>query len=250
MPIIKASNSAPLLKEAIVLDLGDLSRQAQALQESAQARARQLVSEAQNEAQRMVKSAQGQGFAQGRDEGHAQGLEEGRREGHAQALRQTAAELESLRTSLSAMLAQLEKQRQDWERDARMAVLQVALKLGEKVVQRIVEVDPAVAADALADALAQVMTPMDITVRVCPQDHAALAEALPRLQADFPRLRNLRLVEDAALGRGGVTVSYGQGVIDATVETKLRRVAELLLPAPAAPGAGTTPPGGPADAKD
>ncbi len=230
MPIIKASNSSPLIKDAIVLDMGDLARQARRMKESAQAQATAIVEQAKAQAQTLVSQGHEQGFAKGQAEGFAKGLEEGRAAGRSESLAQAQNDLKKLQESIGAAMAQVEANQQRLMLDAQQAVLELALKMGEKLVHRIVEVDPQVAVDALADALAHVLGPMEVTVRICPEDRTVLEEAMPELKAQFASFKQVHLVDDAAVDRGGCVLTYGQGRLDATVETKLRRVVELILP--------------------
>ena len=100
MAVIKSQNAQTLLKDAVVLDLGDLRRQAAALQQASQAQARRIITQAQEEAARLTSNAHAKGFEQGLreglDKGTQQGLAEGRKQGHAQALEQTSAQLQQI----------------------------------------------------------------------------------------------------------------------------------------------------------
>jgi len=67
-------------------------------------------------------------------------------------------------------------------------------------------------------------------VRINPQDRPVLEGAMPQLVAEFSHLKNIRLVDDPEIGAGGCVLVYGQGQIDSTIDTQLRRVVELMLP--------------------
>lgn len=249
MALVKGQNAAGMLKEAIVLDLGDLGRQAAKLQAAAESRARKTVADAEQEAGRLVAGAHAKGFEKGLAEGLAkgtqQGLEEGRKQGRAEALRQASAELKAMSQAWNAALADWESRRDTLDREARDAILDLALTLAEKLVHRIIQVDRSVVVDQIATALAHVMRDQDLVVRIAPQDRAVVAEALPDLLREFAHLKHLRLVDDPSVGSGGCVVVYGQGRIDATVETQLQRVVEFMLPAddsaPSVPGQSPAP---------
>jgi flagellar biosynthesis/type III secretory pathway protein FliH len=228
--VIKSTHSAPLLKEAVALDLGDLSRQADQVRAQAGQAARAILLQAQEQARALTGHARQEGLLQGLAQGQTQGLEEGRRQGRTEALAQSAAEFEKVQKAWLDAAAQWDQQRQDLERDARQAVLELALRLGEKITHRMAQVDPTVAADQLAHVLRQVLTAQDLTVRIHPSDRPTLEQAMPRLSAQFPRFRHLHLVDDATVSRGGCVVAYGQGSISADLDTQLGRLAELLLP--------------------
>ncbi len=160
MSLIKSQNAAGLLKEAIVLDLGDLGRQAAKLQAAAHARARKTIADAQQEALLLVEGAHAKGLAQGHAEGlaqgTAQGLSEGRAQGRAEALAQAAAQLQQLQKSWLAAGADWESRRDALEREARETALDLALTLAEKLVHRIIEVDRTVVVDQVGNALSHV----------------------------------------------------------------------------------------------
>ncbi len=81
-------------------------------------------------------------------------------------------------------------------------------------------------------------------MRIAGQDRPMLEEAMPQLTAEFAHLKHIHLVDDASVAPGGCIVVYGQGQIDATIDTQLHRVVEFMLPGEpeAAP---TTPPANP-----
>lgn len=234
MAVIKSQNAQTLLKDAIVLDMGDLRRQASALREMAQQKAQRIVTDAQTQAQQLIDSAHSKGYdvghAKGFDEGLAKGIEQGRAKGHAEALAATSEQLKQLQQAWLAAAAAWSAQREEMDRQAREAVLDLSLAMAQKLVHRIVEIDRSVVIEQVAAALACVLRPMDVSIRIHPDDRDAIQEAMPQLMAEFPQLKRVHLVEDANVGRGGCVMQYGQGRVDATVQTQLRRVVELMVP--------------------
>ena len=110
-------------------------------------------------------------------------------------------------------------------------MLQLALRLAEKLVHRVIEVDPSVVVDQLAQALTHVLRPVHVTVSINPADRELLNEAMSQLLAEFTHLRHIELVDDPQVSAGGCIVSYGQGQVDADIDTQLERVINLMLPA-------------------
>ena len=83
MPILKQTQTAGAMKDAVVLDLGDLGRQAARLRMQAEAQAANIITDAEKKAAQLVENASGQGFEQGRAEGLEQGTREGLEQGRA-----------------------------------------------------------------------------------------------------------------------------------------------------------------------
>lgn len=231
MPVVTRTAAASLLKEAIVLDLGDLTRQGEQIVAAAQAKAAQIVAQAQQEARKQAEEIREEALRDAKAQGLEEGLAEGRKKGHAEALAQSRATLEALQERWSQLAAQWEENRATAEREARQGVLELGLALGEKLVQRIIEVDPTVIVDQLGAALEHVLKPLEVTVLIHPGDRPVLEEAMPGMMAQFPHLKGIHLKDEESVGRGGCKLRFGQGAIDATVETQLRRIVELLLPA-------------------
>ena len=65
MAVIKSRQSDPLMHDAVVLDLGDLNRQAAEIIERAEAEASVIVADAREEAARLVGEASGRGHEEG-----------------------------------------------------------------------------------------------------------------------------------------------------------------------------------------
>lgn len=230
MPILKRQQATPALKDAIVLDLGDVAKQAERIRQQARDQADRMVQEAEQRAHELVEGAEAKGREQGYAAGYEQGLAEGRSQGHAEALEQRKAQLEQFEANWSQALSQWDQQRQAQELEARRGVVELALKVAEKLVHRVVEVDETVVADQLAGALSHVLRALDVSVRVHPEDRPVLEEALPKLTSELSHINHIELIDDETLDRGGCAISFGQGEVDASLETQLQRIVRAMLP--------------------
>lgn len=232
MPVLKQNHSTPAMREAIVLDLGDIGAQAARIRAAAEAEASKIIAEAQAQsetlAEKLCHEAEQKGFAQGVEKGDAEGREQGR----AQALADATEQLNQLVTAWSQVAMDWEQQRIEMEREARQAVLDFALSAAEKIVHRVIEVDESVVVDQAAQALSLVLSTQDATVCVHPVDRPILEDALPELLKELSALAHVNLIEDESITPGGCVVQFGQGRIDATVERQLQRLTDLILPAP------------------
>jgi flagellar assembly protein FliH len=244
MAVIKQDRAVAAMKEAVVLDLGDIGRQAARLRMAAEAKAGQIITDAECQAQKLIEGAESQGFEQGQAAGFEQGLVEGRAQGHSEAIAQTTEQLAQLQTAWSDVAGQWDSHRQEMEIEARQAVLDFSLKMSERLLHRVIEVDPTVIVDQLANALSFVLRPLDVVVHIHPADKPILEEAMGQLMAEFSHLQHVHLEADEQVGRGGCVVSYGQGEIDATIDTQLQRVIEMILPEQLMPNVADEAPGG------
>lgn len=232
MAVIKRQHASGLLKEAIVLDLGDIAQQGARIEAAAHAKARQIEQEAQQRADALTKHSSDQGFEQGRAAGLEAGQTEGRQLGRDAAFKEMAEQLAELQRNWSQAAQQWETQRLMLESQAQQNVLELALRLAEKIVHRTVRIDNQVILDQVRAALTHALGDHDVTVRIGPDDRGVFDVALPAFLDEMARFKHISIVEDHAVSRGGCVIDFGLGQIDATLETQLRRAVELLLPEP------------------
>jgi type III secretion system HrpE/YscL family protein len=179
----------------------------------AHAEAQRLVAEARAEAARLVAGAEAAREA-GRREGRARGREEG------------LAEMTELLVRARAVLAAARA-------DAAADLRTLAVRIAEKVLGRALQAAPELAGDLCAAALEAARHQREITLRVHPDDLAAVEAARPRLRHLLLRAPDLALRADPTVGRGGCVVETEVGAIDARLETQLDAIERALADAPA-----------------
>uniref|UniRef100_UPI0033425516 flagellar assembly protein FliH n=1 Tax=Castellaniella defragrans TaxID=75697 RepID=UPI0033425516 len=188
------------------------------------------------------------GFEQGRREGHAEGLarglEEGRRQGFeageregrtlglragrdagAEAVREQARRLQALADACEQSLNTLEA-------EVGQSLIALAVRIAEQVLRRSLQDHPNQVLD-LVDEVLQTRPAPEATVqlRLHPEDLDLLRESI---EQDAGSLRP-HLIAAAHISRGGCILETDQGTIDATLETRWRRVIGALGHPPGKP---------------
>ncbi len=236
MAVIRQSQAHRIVQDAIVLDLGDLTRQGEQVRALAKEQADAILAKAQADRQRLLASGKDEGFAKGHAEGLAKGLEEGRKQGHDAALAERRQALDALLAGWSAAVEAFERDRDRLLQEARADVLRLAVMMGERITRRTVEVDPHVITAQLEAVLALLSQPTRLTISINPDDEALARESLPTLLARLSAAHHVDLRPDPALPRGSCTAStQGGGRIDASIPTQLDRMVAALLPAAEGP---------------
>ncbi len=230
MAIVKGSESRPLLKNAVVLDLGDLQKQAEYMIEQARCKAEAIIERGRKEAERLIAGASEKGWKKGHARGLEEGREEGREKGRKEAFLQYESCIKEMDVSWNHAIEQWERDRGNLLLAAREEVLAFAFAMGEKVVHRTIQHDPAVIQDQLAEALSLLLEPTAATVQIHPQDRGQVEEVLPEILSMLDQCKHIELCDDAFISPGGCTVRARGGSIDARIETQLDRLAETLLP--------------------
>jgi flagellar assembly protein FliH len=155
-------------------------------------------------------AAHAEGFARGHAEGYAAGAAEAR----AQAQR-----LQQLLAHCAKPLAQLDA-------EVEAVLIELALQAARRLVQQEFEIDPARMAGTVREALAALVTmPRELRVHLHPEDTKLLQACLERPA----ELSSWRFVPDASLARGDCRIAGDTGWVDATLEARVRSMAQALL---------------------
>ncbi|QNN21452.1 hypothetical protein HED60_03915 [Planctomycetales bacterium ZRK34] len=230
MALIKSHQAQDLAHDAIVLDLGDLRRQARVLIDRANVEAQRIVDEGKAKAEAMTADADQRGYDAGYARGESEGRTAGEAAGRAEALAAYGQQLQQLQQAWISAAQQWDADRRTMLIEARQSLLTLAIQMAEKIVRRVPEVDPSIVVDQVAEAVAYVARPCDVTVRIHPEDRPLLDDAMPALVRQLGQVEHAALVDDDMIQRGGCVVTYGQGRIDATLNTQLDRLVDTLMP--------------------
>lgn len=231
MALIRRSDAEVMARDAVVLDLGRLEAQGDALVSGARARAGQIIEDAQAERAKLIADAAEVGERKGFEAGHAEGLEAGRTEGRAEALAAATAEIDTLASRWAEALDAFEAGRNTLLGDAHEDLITLACEIARRATGRIVELHPESIVDQFAEILSVVVQPTTLRVRVSPEDEPFIAEAMPGLVARFADGSDIELVADGSLARGScIAVTARHGAVDGSVSTKLDRLIDSILP--------------------
>lgn len=171
------------------------------------ARARDAASATAAELERLRQDARKNGHA----EGYAAGLVEGKKQAHTEAQR------------LAALAGQLEAALEEFDQRMSREVLALSLAVARQIVRQHIEVRPESLLATLRELLAQLHHPQ-VLISVHPEDAALLRGYLDAQ----PGHEEHRLHEDPRLQRGGCVIEAGGGQIDASIDTRWKRVVESL----------------------
>lgn len=155
------------------------------------------------EIERISSEAQREGYAAGYEEGSARG-------------RLEAAELHQLLESLDQAM-------NNFDQEVAEEIRALAIEIARQVVRDTLAVKPEVILSVAREAL-QSLPQQGALLRVHPED---LQLVRRYLEEHFEGMAH-RVIEDAAVSRGGCLIDSAGGQIDAQVETRWRRVVESL----------------------
>jgi flagellar assembly protein FliH len=221
----------------------EASRILASAREQAEADRARILSEAKAHAAKMEAEARSRGFREGREKGLAEGTQAGHEQAFAQASEQFASQQAGLTEACRNIVYAFDEHKNRLLLAARTDMVRLALAVVRRVVKR-VEADPAMAESACiahaAEMLDLVGPKTDPVLHVNPQVLEAMATFAAQLAESTQSSRHVRVVADETVPPGGCVLKTAEGSVDATLETQVDRIAELLLgetkPAPGASG--------------
>ncbi|MCY2955393.1 MAG: FliH/SctL family protein [Planctomycetota bacterium] len=228
MGLIKSANMPAAVSP---FSMKDVERQAVALLGQARREAERFLAAAQAAGEELKSQARTAGYVQGQEEGLTAGRKEGFSAGREQGLEERRAELNGLVGALTEAAEQVNASRLELEAAALNDVLRLAVAIAERVTKRLGVLDAQAAVANVAEAMKLVGHESDVRIAIHPSQKAALAEALPRLRRDWPKMEHVELIEDGALAPGGCRVFTAHGQVDGDLDEQLRRIVGDLLPA-------------------
>ena len=173
------------------------------------------------EIERMHDEARQQGYteghAEGRLAGHEAGYEAGRAEGLEEA-REIVVRFGEILESLEQGVAGIEQQLAD-------QLLATALEIASQVLRQSLKIKPGLILPVVREALAAQQLDSGTLALMAHPDDAALIRAQMGEQLAH---NHWRIIEDPSLTRGGCRVELGASEVDATLETRWKRVLETI----------------------
>jgi flagellar assembly protein FliH len=191
--------------------IDDAARNAEALLADAHDRARSLIEDAAARADTIAQDAR----KRGHDEGFAAGRDQADRE------------MNDMLGTMRGLLEMARAERHKLIEDAEPELVRLALGIAERVLHQQIALDRGVVVEMAKTAIARLIERDSVTVRVNPADLERMREHRDELIA-IGDIRNLRVVEDQRVDRGGVVVDTDAGTIDARIGTQLDEARKIL----------------------
>lgn len=173
-------------------------------------------------------AAQEEGFRAGYAQGHAAGAEiglaeghlQGRDEGQAEIFAEEAARLNAFRTALEGVVAAVGPAVGAWQAELEARVTELAMGAVRALLAAELATKTPDAMGIVREALGHATGAVRATIRLAPFDRAGLEGRKEEIFAACAGLRDVELVDDRSIS-GGCVVETEQGIVDATLATRL-----------------------------
>lgn len=154
---------------------------------------------------------------------HNEAAEAGRRDGFESGYEEGTARVRMEALQINTLLEQFERAVGEFDQQVGESLVQLALEVARQVVRRELKTQPQSLLDVVREALAQ-LPHQHVNIHVHPDD----AQLVRTHLADQVMHAAHRVREDATLTRGGCRLDVAGTQVDATVETRWKRIVESL----------------------
>ena len=202
----KQSDQALVIKNNAEKEAGDVVSKAKA-------EAEQILKSAHDEEQRIFDKAQKDGFDKGHEEGYQVGNQEAER----------------LVERLHKMIEAVQDKRQDILNQTEGQIVDLVLLMTRKVVKIMSDNQKSVIMANVVQALKKVKGRGDVILRVNMADVKLTTDHIKDFISQVENIRNISVVEDSSVDRGGCIIETDFGAIDARISSQLGELETKIL---------------------
>ncbi len=218
---------ASVIKAGQIIPRGTAIQHAEFNWEDMSVNAARYLDTVRQQAEQIVASARQQArqiAAQAAAQGHQAALQEAR----TAALAEIQARWETLRPMFAQLAERVTQAQLRWQRDWEDRVIHLAVAIAQRLVRGELARQPRISQQWIREALELAATCQTITLRLHPDDYAAVGDWRELLGAEFGLHAPTQILPDPGIDRGGCRIDTEFGSIDQQLTSQLARVAEEL----------------------
>ena len=188
-------------------------KEAQDIVEKAKAEAQDIISNAKIEEKSIFEKSKSDGFKAGHEEGYNAGNEEAQR----------------LVERIHKMIEAVQAKRQEILDNTEQQIVNLVILIVRKVVKIMSENQKSVIMSNVLQALKKVKGSGDVTLRVNLADVKLTTEHIKDFIRQVENIKNISVVEDSSVEKGGCIVETDFGAIDARISSQLNELETQIL---------------------
>ncbi|HOS31333.1 MAG TPA: flagellar assembly protein FliH [Treponemataceae bacterium] len=187
--------------------------QAQRIIKEAELKALEIQQETEKNRDKVVSDAYKEGFSKGSEEGYTSGKNE----------------VQRLTDRLHTILERTLDRRQEILDETEQQIVELVLLMTRKVVKVISESQRNVVMTNIVQALRKVKGRGDVTIRVNLSDVQLATDHIKEFMSSVENIKNITVVEDTTVERGGCVIETDFGAIDARISSQLSELEQKIL---------------------
>jgi flagellar assembly protein FliH len=149
-------------------------------------------------------------------------------EGYAAGLADGSGEVRAAGSALASAALQLHDELAELTGVLESQAVELAMAIAQQAIAGALDVEPERVVDAVRGALRRLVDRERVTLLVHPDDLECVRASAPDLLAELGGIEHCEVQAERRVARGGAMVRTVDGEIDATLDTKLERVREVI----------------------
>ncbi len=190
------------------------------IEEKASQASQDIIDKAKKEAEEIKRNAYDEGYKEGYEKGFSEGYEKGLKEGKA--------EYEKLIGLLKSVIDGIKNAKEKLLDEVEPEVIEVLKILIRKIILKEAELDEGLVIRVIKTAIKKLEERSKIVVRVNPEDLPKVVDKREEFFRSIEGLKELEIIEDPRVGKGGCIVEGGLGVVDARIEKQIEEIEKLI----------------------
>lgn len=190
------------------------------IEEKASQASQDIIDRAKKEAEGIKKNAYDEGYKEGYEKGFSEGYEKGLKEGKA--------EYEELVGFLKSVIDEIKNAKEKLLEEVEPEVIEVLKILIRKIILKEAKLDEELVIRVIKTAIKKLEERSKIVVRVNPEDLPEVVDRREEFFKSIEGLKELEIIEDPRVGKGGCIVEGGLGVVDARIEKQVEEIEKLI----------------------
>ncbi len=226
--LLKA-NDIRSLGSKVAFNLEDIQRRCDEFVQRARKEGRKLIEDAEKAAEAIRLKAHEAGRQIGLDAGIQETDTRIERRAAEIGEKTTAEKMQTVIPTLTSIAESLAAERDRWMIGRETDLIRMSVAIAEKIVRHKLEVDPDGARDLIIEAVHQVSGSGRLELRLNPGDLERLGTDAEAVIRSISCVGDVELIADPSISSGGCVIETQHGVVDATLEAKLERIASELI---------------------
>ncbi len=158
-------------------------------------------------------------------EAYREGISKGQEEGRKMAIKK----IDPLFDTLRSALAELSDIRASIIEKNQEQIMEIIFMITEKIIHRQIRITPDIILDTVRAASNHLMETEEIRLHLHPSDFEYVREIESILSKKLSNRKNMHIIEDSTIDRGGVIIETELGDIDATIRSQIDHLKDTAL---------------------
>ena len=169
----------------------------------------------------------GEGYKEGYEKGYKEGYEKGYKEGYDIGLKDGNEKLRELMGKYRETLEKLNSLREKVYEEAQSEMILIVKEALKKIVSAEIKSSEEFILNVIKETTKNIVDSKKIVIKVSSEDYKFLTDNREKLDSLLSG-KEIEIVEDPGITRGGCLIQTDMGEVDSTVETKLEEVLNIL----------------------